>query len=69
VGLNKDEYDIPCPYCKTKVKTNLDWLLGNDRICCMSCNKAFLLTESILNQIQKLDKGTANDEDDDGYWD
>ena len=55
----KDEYILECPYCSGPVNTNLQWLLANSRVCCMSCNKSFEVTAKI----------TDHDEIPDGFMD
>ena len=47
------EYKIPCPICNNEVITTIEWLMENDRVCCMNCNKAF---EIVLKKDQERDE-------------
>lgn len=57
-------YEIPCPWCRGMVKATAEWLQNNDRVCCMSCNKAFQVM--IKSQAEEVDEDTKGNND---YWD
>lgn len=60
-----NEYQLPCPFCKEIINTTIDFLILNDRVCCMNCNKAF--------DVQIKEQPKAKPQDDfggyDGSWD
>lgn len=38
---NKNKYSIKCPFCEHIIEVSSEWLMQNDRIGCMNCNKSF----------------------------
>jgi transcription elongation factor Elf1 len=38
--MTEDDKTLICPFCKEEIKTTLQFLKQNDRVCCMSCNKS-----------------------------
>lgn len=48
-----EEYSITCPYCKGIIKTTREHLMKHDRVCCMSCNKAFEVSIDSGNDANK----------------
>lgn len=60
------KYAVPCPWCRQDVITTAEWLMSNDRVCCMSCNKAFEVKVQI-NQDAEQDEESSYDNRD--YWD
>ena len=40
--MNTDH--IKCPYCKSIIKVDIDWIIKNGRVFCPSCCKAFDLS-------------------------
>jgi len=59
------KYAIPCPWCNQSVITTAEWLQNNDRVCCMSCNKAF----EVKIKSEDKDEDYDNVRNNGDYWD
>jgi uncharacterized protein YbaR (Trm112 family) len=63
---------LRCPYCKNPVEVEFTFFSKSDRICCMSCNKAFDIVEVKKNvempeEASDLENESFNFEEDDEY--
>ena len=66
---------LQCPYCKDYVDVEQKFFNKTDRVCCMSCNKAFdikahkaqysnMLTEEDVETLSNESFNIASDDDD-----
>lgn len=62
-------HSVPCPYCQNIVVATEKYLLTNDRLCCLHCNKAFdiSLREEDNESESEYETGSVNTDGDD-YW-
>ena len=63
---------VQCPYCKNPVEFTIEHAMTQDRLCCMSCNKAFDIAElkqyiDENNIVRDIEDESFNYTDDDEF--
>ncbi len=53
--LEDNVVHIQCPACKAVIEASQSFLNTSDKLCCMGCNKAFKIPESLKKKEEKKD--------------